>query len=295
MKKALALLVAAAAAYAFHLFVPEYSALTDNPDTSIGAPVPDTPKKPQKSRGQSSTKKRIPRPKGLEIPAYLTDRPEEVVAHGGYTVSFNNKHKLPNWVAWVLTRERTQGTVKRNDQFQPDPDIRKGCTATDSDYRGSGYDRGHMCPAADNRFSRQAMLECFYLSNICPQTHSLNGGDWKELEEKCRRWAMQYDTLYIVCGPVLPDGERLPVIGDGQVSVPPAFYKVLLRMDDDGEARAIGFIYRQEDKDHPMSHYATTVDEVERLTGINFFSKLPKRLERRAEAAYDIKDWAGLK
>ena len=132
----------------------------------------------------------------LEIPAFLTDRPEEVIWHDGYTVSFNRRTKIPNWVAWELTKARTEGTVSRSDDFQPDPDVKKGSTAEDSDYRGSGYDRGHMCPAADNKYSEQAMTECFYFSNMCPQLHSLNGGDWKELEEKCRKWARKYENIY---------------------------------------------------------------------------------------------------
>lgn len=293
MKKSIALFAVALAAYLIHSHAPELS-LPDT-DTIFGALAPESSAaSAEESSDDENPAARPARPKGVEIPAYLTDRPEEVIAHEGYTVSFNRKHKLPNWVAWVLTRERTRGTVKRNDQFQPDPDVRKGATAEDADYRGSGYDRGHMCPAADNKFSRQAMLESCYLSNICPQTHSLNGGDWKELEEKCRRWAVQYDSLYIVCGPV-PPGDKPATIGAGRVSVPEAFYKVVLRIDGDGRARAIGFVCRQDDKNHPLSHYAITVDEVERLTGINFFSKLPEHQERRAEAAYDIKDWAGLK
>lgn len=295
MKKLFSILMVVAAAYAYHRFAPDAPVQPEAPETEIENPLPAPRQNREQPRREKAATHRTPRPKGLEIPAYLTDRPEEVVAHEAYTVSFNRKHKIPNWVAWTLTRKRTRGTAKRTDLFQPDPDVRKGPTATDADYRGSGYDRGHMCPAADNKFSKQAMTECFYLSNICPQTHSLNGGDWKELEEKCRRWAMKYDTLYIVCGPVLSPKERPSTIGDGRVSVPRAFYKVLMRLDGDGEARAIGFVYRQEDKDHPMSHYATTVDEVERLTGINFFSKLPERQERRAEASYDPNDWDGMK
>ncbi len=295
MKKILIGLALAAILYTAEHLAPERSTVR-NENRPLPAETPHTSrrqdKRTRKDTGRTAT---VSRPKGLEIPAYLTDRPEEIVAHEGYTVSFNRKHKLPNWVAWVLTRERTRGTVKRSDVFQPDPDIRKGQTAEDADYRRSGYDRGHMCPAADNKFSKKAMEECFYLSNICPQTHSLNAGDWKELEEKCRRWAVRYDSLYIVCGPVIRPADRLPAIGANRISVPRSFYKVLMRIDRDGKAQAIGFVCQQEDKDRPLSRYATSVDEVERLTGINFFSKLPKELERKAEADYDLKSWEGLK
>ncbi|MGN1257166.1 MAG: DNA/RNA non-specific endonuclease [Bacteroidaceae bacterium] len=232
------------------------------------------------------------RAKGLEIPAYLTDRDEEIVQHEGFTLSYNKKHLLPNWVAWLLTRERTKGTEKRADNFQPDESVKKGPVAVDADYRGSGYDRGHMCPAADCKHNRQSMNECFLLTNICPQTHNLNAGDWKELETKTRQWAQRYDSIYVVCGPVLQKGRRYHKVGENQVTVPEKFFKVLLRFTAPDQAQAIGFIYdNDEDTNHPLEYYAVTVDSVEALTGINFFSKLEKRVERKAESQYDMKWW----
>lgn len=232
------------------------------------------------------------RVKGLEIPAYLTDRDEEIVSHEGFTLSYNKKHRLPNWVAWLLTRERTCGTEKRADNFQPDASVKKGPVAQDTDYRGSGYDRGHMCPAADCKHSRQAMNDCFLLTNICPQTHSLNAGDWKELETKTRQWAQRYDSVYVVCGPVIEKGHRYATIGEGKVTVPERFFKVLLRFTAPGQAQAIGFLYDNEDKvNRPLADYAVTVDSVESVTGINFFSKLDKRVERKAESQFDWKYW----
>lgn len=232
------------------------------------------------------------RAKGLEIPAYLTDRDEEILQHNGFTVSYNKKYRLPNWVAWLLTRQRTGGTEKRADNFQPDESIKQGPVAEDSDYRRSGYDRGHMCPAADCKYSRKAMNDCFLLSNICPQTHSLNAGDWKELETKTRQWAQRYDSIYVVCGPVLEKGHRYSTIGSNKVAVPERFFKVLLRFTASGQAQAIGFIYEnQDDVNRPLESYAVTVDSVETLTGINFFSKLQKHIERKAEEQFDWKYW----
>lgn len=232
------------------------------------------------------------RAKGIEIPAYLTDRDEEIVQHDGFTLSYNKKHRLPNWVAWLLTRERTQGTEKRADNFQPDASVKQGPVAEDTDYRRSGYDRGHMCPAADCKHSRQSMNDCFLLTNICPQTHSLNAGDWKELETATRRWAQRYDSIYVVCGPVIEKGFEYGHIGANKVTVPARFYKVLLRFTAPGEAQAIGFIYDNLEKvDSPMQSYAVTVDSVEALTGINFFSKLDKNVERKAESRFDWKYW----
>ena len=231
------------------------------------------------------------RSRGYEIPAYLTDREEEIVEHHGFTLSYNSRHLLPNWVAWVLTPERLRGGEKRADNFQPDESIQRGPIATTYDYRGSGYDRGHMCPAADNKHSREAMNDCFLMSNMCPQTHDLNAGDWEQLESRCRSWARRYGELYIVAGPVIKKGGRYEKIGENRVSVPHQFYKVLLRMKSEKEAEAIGFIFNNNDDNKPLESYACSVDEVEALTGINFFSKLPKRVEQKAEATYDYRNW----
>ncbi len=237
------------------------------------------------------TKSGKQRAKGMEIPAYLTDRDEEIVIHEGFTLSYNKKRLVPNWVAWVLTKERTQGTEKRANDFQPDFSIKNGPIAYDSDYRNSGYDRGHMCPSADCKHSREAMNQCFLLSNMCPQTHKLNAGDWEQLETLCRKWAATYDSIYIVCGPIIEKGETYKTIGENKVTVPKQFFKVVLRWTGDDSAEAIGFIMNNDDSDFPVYSYAVTVDSVETRTGINFFSKLPKNVERRAEASFDCSQW----
>ncbi len=234
------------------------------------------------------------RAKGLEIPAYLTDRDEEIVIHEGFTLSYNKKHLVPNWVAWVLTPERNNGPLKRADNFQPDSSIVHGPIAQLSDYRRSGYDRGHMCPSADNKHSREAMNQCFLLSNMCPQTHKLNAGDWEQLEELCRKWAAAYDSIYIVCGPIIEKGETYETIGDNKVTVPRQFYKVIMRWTGDNSAEAIGFIMNNDDSELPIASYAVTVDSVEVRTGINFFSKFPKDVERKAEAQFDCTQWKNL-
>ncbi|MCD8282330.1 MAG: DNA/RNA non-specific endonuclease [Prevotella sp.] len=166
--------------------------------------------------------------------------------------------------------------------------------AYDSDYRGSGYDRGHQCPSADCKYSREAMNECFLFSNMCPQTHKLNAGDWEQLETLCRKWAVAYDSIFIVCGPIIEKGKTYKTIGANKVTVPEQFFKVVLRLTSNGRAEAIGFIMNNDDSDRPIYTYAVTVDSVETRTGINFFSKLPKDVERRAEATFDCTAWKGL-
>lgn len=230
----------------------------------------------------------------LLLPSYLTDRNEEIVRHEGFVLSYNSRHLLPNWVSWLLTRERTKGKEKRADNFQPDTDIRKGPIAEDSDYRGSGFDRGHMCPSADCKHSRESQNQCFLLSNICPQTHALNAGDWKELEELTRDWAQRYDSIYVVCGPVIEHGKEYKTIGENGVTVPERYFKVLWRNTSDA-AVCIGFIFENGIQNKPLSAYALSVDDVEKATGINFFSKFPKHIEHKAESSVDVSQWKGLK
>ncbi len=229
-------------------------------------------------------------PKDIEIPAPLTEAEEQIIAHDGYTVSHNPSWLIPNWVAYELTKKETEGTVKRSDKFIPDPQV-KGRAATTEDYKGSGYDRGHMAPAADMKWSTYAMAQCFYLSNICPQNGNLNKGDWKELEEKGRAWAIQYGNLYIVCGPIVE--KEHPTIGRNKVAVPQRFFKVFLREKDaSGEyPSAIGFLFENKAGSRPLRSYAVSVDEVERCTGIDFFPTLPDEVEQRIEAACDPSDW----
>ena len=140
-------------------------------------------------------------PDGLEIPAPLKGVKEQILTRRGYAVSYNADTKLPNWVAWRLDASRLEGGVKRpRKAFHEDEDVAEP-RATDWDYYSSGYDRGHMCPAGDNKWDKEAMWESFLFTNICPQNPSLNRGDWNEMENACRRWAQQYGKVYVVCGP----------------------------------------------------------------------------------------------
>ena len=144
-------------------------------------------------------------------------------------------------------------------------------------------DRGHMCPAGDNRWHWKAMQESFYMTNICPQNHNLNRGDWKELEEACRRWAQKEGRIYIVCGPVLYDRRHRTIGKKHKITVPEAFFKVIL-CTDSNPPKAIGFIYKNAPGNHPLDSYVNTVDEVERITGIDFFPALPDEIEEKVEA-----------
>ena len=220
----------------------------------------------------------------LEIPAYTYPgkyKNEIVLYRTGYTVSYNVHYKNPNWVAWELTREETKGETDRYDKFMPDPDLPEP-RVVHKDYTRSGYDRGHMAPAADMKWSKQAMIESFYMSNICPQVGNLNRGDWNDLEELCRDWAEKYGRIYIACGPIF-DSKSPKRIGEHKVAVPDRFFKVILIYNRKNPI-AMGFIFKNIAHSQDIEKYMVTVDSVENVTGMDFFSKLPDNVENRIES-----------
>ncbi|MGN1188961.1 MAG: DNA/RNA non-specific endonuclease [Candidatus Ornithospirochaeta sp.] len=214
----------------------------------------------------------------------------EIIEHTGYTLSYSEEYEVPEWVAYELTREEviTQA-VERKDNFREDKAVSTG-SATLNDYKKSGYDRGHMAPAADFRWSFDAMNDTFYLSNMCPQTHAFNAGIWSDLEEAVRSIAYEDECVYVVTGPVLTDGPY-ETIGENEVAVPKYFYKVILDYTLP-TVKAIGFIMPHENSKEPLSYFAVTVDEVEEITGLDFFPLLPDDEEERLESSLDTTLWA---
>lgn len=211
---------------------------------------------------------------------------EQILVRTGYITSYNKDTRCPNWTAWRLTSDHTSGPYKRKGvSFHEDDEV-PFPKAQNADYQRSGYDRGHMCPSGDNKWSQQAQEDCFLFTNMCPQSHDLNSGDWNDLEQKCRKWAEREGSIYIVCGPVF---RQKKTIGRSKVAVPDGFYKVVLCMN--GTPKAIGFYYDNEDGRRPLSAYVHTVDDIERMTGIDFFASLPDAIENRVEASADAKEW----
>lgn len=228
-----------------------------------------------------------PPPAGLEIPAMTNGKQGQIICHTGYTLAYDAQNKTPQWVAWELTKAETQGKKKRNDKFQEDPLVR-GVKVTNNDYAGSGYDRGHMAPAGDMKWSTQAMEESFYMTNMCPQLHSLNAGDWNELENRCREWAKKYNKVYIVCGPIYRKQRKAKYIGKNRIRVPDEFYKVVLIYEKQ-KTVALGFLFEHKKGQKPLKEYLTTVDHIENITGLDFFPALPDDLEKRLEAEHHNK------
>lgn len=224
----------------------------------------------------------------IEIPTITDERSDRVITHKGFTLSYNYDWKIPNWVAYELTNIEVEGEVPRYDKFKPDPMVPQNVSAHTNDYKHSGYDRGHMAPAADMKWDEQVMRESFYLSNICPQNPNLNGGVWKDLEEQVRELASQKGKIFVICGPIVNDTSK--TIGENKVVVPQAFFKVLLQ-EENNELHTIGFVYENISGRKPMSTYAMTVDEVEEMTNIDFFPSLPNKIEKKVEADVDFSKW----
>lgn len=248
-------------------------------------PYPDSQKaqtnvQTSKVSKQSSTR--------YEIPSPREESGEVILYRKGYTVSYNPETKNPNWVAWHLTAERLSGNASRKGiDFREDTDVPLA-RANTFDYIQSGYDRGHMCPAGDNKWDEDAMEQSFLLTNICPQNHNLNAGDWNGMEQQCRWWAKEFGDIYIVCGPILFN-QKHQTIGKNKVVVPEAFFKVVLCMK--GTPKAIGFIYRNDENSRPWGDYVNSVDQVERITGLDFFPELPDDIENKVEEYADLNEW----
>lgn len=225
----------------------------------------------------------------LEIPISPKGLSETIKQRTAYTLSYNHDMRNPNWVAWVLTSSHTSGFSKRTDyDFEDDEDM-PSPVGTKADYYNKGYDRGHMCPAGDCHWSAQAMTDCFLMTNMCPQNNSLNRGVWNTIEQQCRSWAKKYGKVYIVCGPIYLNKEHRK-LGKNKVVVPDAFFKVVLCME--GSPKAIGFVCRnQNQKGKKKTEFVNTIDDVERITGYDFFSALPDDVENAIESKCDINEW----
>lgn len=258
---------------------------------SADAPEPQQePSEVSRATGKSSSGKRSSTvAAGLEIPASTGSG--RIVRHGAYVSSYNTSTLIPDWVAYELTAEEAGGRRDREGiEFRMDPDL-KGCTqAMREDYSGSGWTKGHLMPAADAATSSSTMAETFYFTNICPQDETLNAGDWQFLEKKVRSWARRYGSVFVVTGPIVGEN-RYGTIGDRDVTVPDAFYKALLVRRKDGSYSSIAFVMGNDSERYFLKDCNITVDELERLTGFDFFPGLDDRIEEKVESKVKLSDW----
>lgn len=208
----------------------------------------------------------------------------EVHKYSGFSLCFRNRYKDAEWVSYTLTQEKLIKNARRTNKFIEDKNISTG-SAKLSDYKASGYDRGHLAPAADMAWSEQSENESFLMSNMTPQVPQFNRGIWKEFEAQVRKYAQSLDFLIVATGPVLEkQPEEYSSIGQSKVCVPEYFYKVLLSKDKDGNWQSIGFILPNEKSEQDIFSYKVCVNEVEERCGIDFFSALDDSIEEEVES-----------
>ena len=211
----------------------------------------------------------------------------DIITHEYFTLDYVEEHEQAAWVCYKLTREMSIGTVERTDDFKIDPKVRTGSSALE-DYRGSGYDRGHLAPAADFSFSETAMRQSFFMSNMSPQNPSFNRGIWRKLEALVRDWSLMYDELHIVTGPLFINSSEK--IGPNGVTIPSHYYKVILH-ERDGAFKSIAFLLENEKSNADLVQFATSIDLVESQSGIDFFFQLPDEIENEIESEISLDDW----
>jgi len=224
----------------------------------------------------------------LELPAPTGGR---VVEHRAFVSTYNTRTLIPDWVAYELTAEEASGRHERGGiEFKMDPDLR-GCTqAMREDYSGSGWTKGHMMPAADAATSSTTMAETFYFTNICPQNEVLNAGDWQYLEKRVRSWAKRYGSVFVVTGPIV-GSNKYGTIGERRVTIPDSFFKALMVRREDGSYSAIAFVMDNDEERYMLKDCSMSINELEALTGMDFFPALDDRIEEKVESSVKRSDW----
>ncbi len=226
---------------------------------------------------------------------------ELIIKHKAYCLVYSEKHEQAKWVSHIITTDIIKGNYGRTNDFRPDSLIKTGSTVekdfflkylkADStyEYDGFGFDRGHLAPSADFRWSKTALSESYFYSNMSPQRPDFNRSGWAKLEDLIRAYVYERNTaLIIVTGPVLTDTLQTIERSINKVSIPDFYYKVAL---DTANKKGIGFIMPNKELEYPAEYYAKTIDEVENFTGLNFFHKLPDEYENKVERQKEIKWW----
>ena len=263
------------------------------PTTVQTVPEPEvTPPKPQTGGLPPPSTKNvtytIKNPQFDNLSYGVPGKADSIVEREGYALGYMEKHEQPAWVQYIMTAEEvSRRAAKRGDDFRPDPEVPTG-SATPQDYTRSGYDRGHLAPAADMSFSAKAMSESFYMSNMSPQAPQFNRGIWSKLEKQVRHFATKEKRIVVVTGPILP-AEKTITIGANRVTVPQYYYKVIY--DTTPPEKMIGFVLPNRGSSADLRTFVVTVDKVEEVTGLDFFSAVPKEKQEQLERTITVENW----
>ena len=205
-----------------------------------------------------------------------------------FWLSYNEEFEQAEWTAYILTRNMViDGIFPRSDNFRSDTNVTTE-SASLKDYRGSGFDRGHLVPAGDMKWSEISMSESFLMSNISPQIQGFNRGIWKRLEEQVRKWAIKNDSIFIITGPVLRNIQE--IIGENKVGVPEYFFKIIVDISYPSY-KGIGFIIENKPSNNDIFNYAVNIDSLEQLLNYDFFPGQISEYIEYIESTLDIRDW----
>lgn len=223
----------------------------------------------------------------MELPAHADT--DCIIEYNGYTVSYDEAARIPAWVAYELTSEEANGTIGRSGKnFRPD-DKAKVVQADNYDYRSSGWSRGHMAPAGDFKWDDGAMWDTFFYTNCCPQDEKMNNGSWHVLENKVRTWARQFGSVFVVTGPIVGQNQE-GKIGPHKITVPDAFFKALLVYKDESY-HGIAFVMFNNPTKQGLSDSYLSINELEKLSSLDFFPSLDDSIEETIEDEVDLKFW----
>lgn len=217
-----------------------------------------------------------------------TSTTKQIIHHNYYSLSYNEKYEQAEWVAYELDKNQLSNSNFKRPYFELDSKVSTK-SAHYKNFKNSGYNKGHLCPAGDRKFSEEAFNETFLTSNISPQLYDFNGGIWNRLEQKVRYWAEKYDHLYIITGGILSD--NLKTIGTEKVAVPNYFYKIILDYSEP-EIKAIAFLMPHQESEKGLYQFVTSIDEIEEMTGIDFFPNLPDEIETELEKSSSYVNWS---
>ena len=218
----------------------------------------------------------------------LPSKVGQVIDRKGYAFCYSEKYEQPLWVSYKLTQaEALSKVAKRKNNFKADKVITTG-SASLSDYRRSGFDRGHLAPAADMAWSKDSMSESFFMTNMSPQVPGFNRGIWKKLESLVRNWSTIDKELYIITGPIITPSFQ--TIGKDKVAIPQYYYKIAVDLKGP-QVKAIAFILPNKASKKPLSDFVVSINRVEEVTGLDFLTNLSPSLEEALEKEQDLSLW----
>ena len=227
-------------------------------------------------------------PKSLELNFFLpASTTNQIIHHDNYSLEYNEEAEQASWVAYTLRKDQLDGINLNRPYFEIDPAVKTGA-AHWRNYKNSGYNRGHLCPAGDRTFSEEAYVETFLTSNISPQLREFNTGVWNKLENQIRDWAREYNEVTVITGGVLDN--PIAKIGDEEVYVPSAFYKIVIRKTQ-SDFTALAFLIPHSESEKELKSFVVTIDKVESITELDFFPQLKDEIESKIEASSSASGW----